>query len=111
MRKLFVLIVILALASLACGISVPKAPQPGPEVTEPIHVDYPDSGEVNLMLTFGAGELILNPGADALVDGTAVYNYAEVKPQIVSDGGDVEVKMGNLKFPSLPTLTDLKNGT
>ncbi|HNK62478.1 MAG TPA: toast rack family protein [Anaerolineales bacterium] len=109
MRKLFVLIVILALASLACGISVPKAPQPGPEVTEPIHVDYPDSGEVNLMLTFGAGELILNPGADALVDGTAVYNYAEVKPQIVSDGGDVEVKMGNLKFPSLPTLTDLKN--
>jgi len=109
MRQLYVFIVVLALASLACGISVPKAPQPGPEVTEDIHVEYPDASEVNLSLNFGAGELNLNPGADALVDGTATYNYSEVKPQIVTDGGNVEVKMGNLKFPTLPTLTDLKN--
>ena len=73
-RKLIPFIAIFALTTLACGISIPKPPQPDPDVTEEINVKYPDSNEINVKLSFGAGELTLNPGADALVAGTATYN-------------------------------------
>ncbi|NOH00935.1 MAG: hypothetical protein HND47_02630 [Chloroflexi bacterium] len=111
MYRLTIFIAILALAALACGFSVelPNAPEPGPEVTDQIRVDYPDAEEVNLQLSFGAGDLTLAPGADKLVDGTATYNYEEFKPEIVEDGGNVEVKMGNVEFPNLPSLDNLKN--
>lgn len=111
MYKLVTFIAILALTALACGFNVdlPQAPQPGPEVTDDIHVDYPDAEEVNLKLSFGAGELDLAPGAEALVDGAATYNYEDFKPEIVEDGGDVEVKMGNVEFSGIPSFDDLKN--
>jgi hypothetical protein len=108
-RKLISFIAVLALASLACGISVPKPPTPQSEVTEDIKVEYPDSDESNLKLQFGAGELTLNPGANVLVDGTATYNYDELKPEINSDGSDVEIRVGNEDFNILPNLNDLKN--
>ncbi len=108
-RKIILFIAILALTTLACGFNVPQAPQPGPDMTDEINVPYPDSDEVNLKLSFGAGELTLNPGADVLVDGTATYNYAELKPEVITDGGDVEVRVGNEDFNILPNLNDLKN--
>lgn len=111
MYRLTIFIAILALATLACGfdVNLPQAPEPGAEVTDQIRVDYPDAEEVNLQLSFGAGDLTLAPGADKLVDGTATYNYEEFKPEIVEDGGNVEVKMGNVEFPNLPSLDNLKN--
>ena len=108
-RKIIIFFAILALTTLACGFNVPQAPQPGPDMTDEINVPYPDSDEVNLKLSFGAGELTLNPGADVLVDGTATYNYAELKPEVITDGGDVEVRVGNEDFNILPNLNDLKN--
>jgi hypothetical protein len=108
-RKLILFIAILALTTLACGINVPQPPQPGPDMTDEINVPYPDSDEINLKLSFGAGELTLNPGADVLVDGTATYNYSELKPEIITDGGDVEVRVGDEDFNLLPNLNDLKN--
>jgi hypothetical protein len=108
-RKLIPFIAILALASLACGISAPKPPTPKPEVTEDIQVEYPDTEEINLNLKFGAGELTLNPGADILVDGTATYNYDELKPEVNTDGGDVEVRVGDGNLNIFPNLNNLKN--
>lgn len=108
-RKLIPFIAILTLTTLACGISAPKPPTPQPEVTEDIKVEYPDSDEINLKLSFGAGKLTLNPGADVLVDGTATYNYDELKPEISTDGGDVEVRVGDGDVNILPNLNDLKN--
>jgi hypothetical protein len=108
-RKLIPFIAILALTTLACGISAPKPPTPSPEATEDINVKYPDAEEINLNLKFGAGELTLNPGASVLVDGTATYNYAELKPQVTTDGGDVEVRVGDGKVNLLPDLNDIKN--
>lgn len=108
-RKLIPFIAILTLASLACGISVPQPPTPQPEVTEDIKVEYPDSDEINLKLQFGAGDLTLNPGADMLVDGTATFNYDELKPEVNTDGGDVEVRVGDGDVNILPNLNDLKN--
>ncbi|NWF65062.1 MAG: hypothetical protein HXY38_12235 [Chloroflexi bacterium] len=109
MSKLITFIAILALATLACGISVLQPPTPQPEVTEDIKVEYPDSDEINLKLQFGAGDLTLNPGADMLVDGTATFNYDELKPKIMTDGGDVEVRVGDGDFNILPNFNNLKN--
>ena len=108
-RKLIPFLSILALTALACGISVPKPPTPQPEVTEDIKAEYPDANEVNLALRFGAGEMTLNPGADVLVDGTATYNYDELKPEVNTDGGDVEVRVGDGNLNIFPNLNNLKN--
>lgn len=69
--KIISAFLVLAIASLACGFELPKAPEPSPEVTEKISVSAPDSDNVNLSLSFGAGEMTLSPGADKLVEGTA----------------------------------------
>lgn len=108
-RKLIPFIVILALTTMACGINVPQPPKPGPDVTEEIRVEYPDSDEVNLAIKFGAGELKLTPGAELLVDGTATYNYDELKPEVKTDGSDIEVRVGDGDFKVFPNFDDLKN--
>lgn len=108
-RKLIPFIAILALTALACGISAPEPPTPQPEVTEDIKVEYPDVDEINLKLRFGAGKLNLNPGAALLVDGTATYNYDELKPEINTDGSDVEVRVGDGDVNIFPNLNNIKN--
>jgi len=108
--KIISAILVLALASMACGFSVdlPKQSQPGPEIKESITVAGSGSDEMRLTLSFGAGTLKLSPGADdKLVDGTAVYNFKELKPEIVEDGNNVEIK--NENFKSLVNPKDIIN--
>jgi len=115
-HKFVLFIAILALATLACGsnIDLPKAPTPGPEVTDKISVPTPKVDKVNLSLSFGAGEMTLAPGASQLVDGTATYNYAAFKPVVNIDGGDIQVKMSDIHsfpaFKGLKNIWDLKLG-
>jgi hypothetical protein len=110
-QKLFIFIAILALATMACGfnIDLPQKAQPGPEVVDDINVDYPDAGETSLKLSFGAGDLLLSPGASQLVSGTATYNYQEIKPVTIVDGGNIEIKMGEVGVNVIPSMNDLKN--
>ncbi|HSA99594.1 MAG TPA: toast rack family protein [Anaerolineales bacterium] len=107
--KIILAILVLALASLACGfrVDLPKRPKAGPEVRESITVADPKSDETRLTLSFGAGKLTLSPGAQNLVDGTAVYNVADLKPEIVKSANSIEIKQGD--FKSLPPLDDIKN--
>jgi hypothetical protein len=107
--KFIIAFLMLAVASMACGsnIDLPKLPTPGPDVTDEITVPLPDSKDVSLRLTFGAGELALAPGAKQLVEGTATYNYAAFKPEVNIDGGNAQVKMSQIK--SLPSFDNLKN--
>lgn len=102
-------ILILSLASVACGFSVslPDLPKAGPEVTESIKVTAPDSDETRLSLSFGAGKLTLSPGAKNLVDGTVIYNVEDLKPEIVENETSIEIKQGN--FKNLPPFQDMKN--
>ncbi len=98
--KIISAILVLALASMACGFSVdlPKQSTPGPEVKESITVPGNGSGETRLTVSFGAGTLKLSPGAgNTIVDGTAVYNFKELKPEIVKDGSNVEIKQTGFK--------------
>ena len=107
--KVIAIVLVLALATLACGFSIPlpSAPTPGPDITDNITVPTPTSGEAQLTFSFGAGELTLSPGAHNLLDGTAVYNVPELKPEVVTQGSSIEVKQGDLKV--LPYPKDLKN--
>ena len=107
--KIISAILVLALASLACGFSIdlPKRQKAGPEVNESITVADPKSDETRLTLSFGAGKLNVSPGAQNLVDGTVIYNVKELKPEIQKDGNSIEIKQGD--FHSLPPFDDLKN--
>lgn len=107
--KIISAILVLALASMACGfdVSLPERAEPGPEVEESITVAGSRSGETRLTISFGAGSLSLSPGAKNLVDGTAVYNIPELKPQVVEGENGVEIKQG--EFKNLVDFRDVKN--
>ena len=107
--KIISAILVLALASLACGFSIdlPEGEHAGQEVTESIAVASPKSEETRLTLSFGAGKLKLSPGATDLVDGTVIYNVPDLKPEVVKDGGDIQIRQGDLQ--GLPPLDNIKN--
>ena len=102
--KIISIILILALSALACGFSfsIPQAPTPGPDVTTNITVSAPTSGATRLTIAFGAGDLKLSPGAKDLVDGTATYNVPDLKPVISTQGGDIQIKQGELQNFAYP---------
>ncbi|MBI4761896.1 MAG: toast rack family protein [Chloroflexota bacterium] len=107
--KIISAVLVLALASLACGFNVdlPERVTPGAEVKESIVVAGSGSAETRLTLSFGAGSLNLSPGAEGLVEGTAVYNVPALKPEIIQSEGSVEIKQGGLK--NIANFNDIKN--
>jgi hypothetical protein len=114
--KIFLAILVLALASMACGfdIDLPERAQPGPDVEESISVpasalsgDEASDGETRLTISFGAGTLKLSPGAKELVEGTVVYNFPEFKPEIINNDGKVEIKHND--FRNLINPNDINN--
>lgn len=111
MNRLIIFIAILALAAMACGsnVNVQNRPEPGPEVTDEISVEYPDTKTTSLRLEFGAGNMTLAPGAENLVSGTATYNYSEFKPTIETIEDQIVISMGNVEFPGFSGFKDLKN--
>lgn len=110
-KSILAVIMVLALVTVACSISIdlPRTNiQTGPLVSEDISVPVPDiSGTVELELNFGAGELILSPGAqDALVTGEASYNVPDFKPNITTSGNRVQIETGDVGITGLPNFGD-----
>ena len=109
-NKIFLVILALALASLACNINVnlPSTQvKTGPTVTDTINVPLlTDSQAVaDVTLEYGAGNLILQPGAKgALIDGTATYNVADFKPTVTIESDNIRIKQGDLNFTGIPTI-------
>lgn len=108
-RKMFIPLLIVALATMACGITINlpfENVRTIPTVVEDLTVPLPESsGSLQLTLAFGAGELYLSPGAEtALVEGTATYNVDELKPKVRVDGSSVRVETGNLEVQGLPNF-------
>ncbi|MCI0552653.1 MAG: toast rack family protein [Anaerolineae bacterium] len=114
--KIISAILVLALVSMACGFSIDLPPQAeaGPDVTDEIKVADPESDETRLSLNFGAGELKLSSGAEGLVEGTALYNVKELKPEVARNGGDIQIKQGDLDglmpFEGMKNRWDLQLG-
>jgi hypothetical protein len=114
--KIISAILVLALVSMACGFSVdlPRRAETGPDVEESIAVADPESDETRLSLNFGAGELKLSSGAEGLVEGTALYNVEQLKPEVIENGGEIEIKQGDLDgtfpFDNMKNRWDLQLG-
>jgi len=107
--KIISAILMLALASMACGFTVdlPDRKEPGPDVEETITIPAPKSDKTRLTISFGAGTLRLSPGSNNLVDGTTVYNIPELKPVVDTNEGNVEIKQG--EFKDILNFKDIKN--
>jgi hypothetical protein len=112
-RKLLPVLLVLALSSIACGVSVPiNTVTPGPVVTDPINVPVPadTANPVDLSLAFGAGTLKIHSGStDALVSGTAKYNINDFKPVVSVNGSTVRIEQGNWHLTGIPDLSNVKN--
>ena len=111
-RKLLPVVLVLALATIACGfnVSLPvNTITPGPTVTDQIEVPSPGTGPVDLTFAFGAGTLKINPGATGLVSGTAQYNIPDFKPAVSVNGSAVRIEQGNWKLTGIPNLSGIKN--
>ncbi len=104
MHRPAIAILMLTAVSLACSVSIPlpQVPTPGPAQTDQLSVAYPTGGETSLTISFGAGELDLAPGAQGLVSGTATYNMADLKPEVLTQGSSIEIRQGSLKSLTYP---------
>jgi hypothetical protein len=107
--KIISAILVLALASLACGFSLdlPERQSAGPDIEESITIADPNSDETRLTISFGAGKLTLSPGTENLVEGTAIYNVEDLKPTVEKSGSNIEISQGD--FRRLPPLNGMKN--
>lgn len=108
-KRIFLALLVLALATLACGFNVdlPAPATPGAVVTDEISVGAPDAKSANLTLSFGAGQLNLESGASkSVVSGTVTYNIPDLKPEITQDGSTITIKQGD--YQSLP-MDGMKN--
>ena len=107
-KQLFAVFMVLALATMACGINInlPSEIKTGPTITEDILAEIPNgAGPFGLNLSFGAGEISLESGAVGdLFNGSIRYNVPDFKPEITTDGDNVYVEQGDLNFSGLPNF-------
>ncbi|MBI5935267.1 MAG: hypothetical protein HY867_16320 [Chloroflexi bacterium] len=109
-KKIIPILLVVFLITTACGFNIPERVTPEAERTDDISVPVPSSEKARLTLAFGAGELTLSPGAeDALVEGTATYNYSKVKPVIKTDGDSIRIQSGDGSFNAFPNFNNLVN--
>jgi hypothetical protein len=89
-RALLLSLLVLALPTLACTVTLPTPPQVATGPTETFAVSVPESASatadapVKVTLHMGAGELKLEGGADGLAQGAIDYNVPAWKPAITS---------------------------
>ncbi len=112
-RKLLPVILVFAFMLIACSINVnlpTTSITPGPTVTEDVNIPLPAGNAADLSLAFGAGTLKLHPGSTVLVSGTIIYNIADFKPTITTNGSTVRIEQGNWKMTGIPTnFSNIKN--
>jgi hypothetical protein len=115
-KKLLLFIAAIAVTTMACGftVNIPVTTEikTGPTVKEEILVldPDPDAEILDLTVSFGAGELYIEPGAESLIEGTAVYNVEDFQPEIESSSSGVEIATGNLEINGLPKFQgDMEN--
>lgn len=100
MRPLLLMIAALALAALACDVTLPNLPrlQTGPTETFEVAEDLPADKEtvMDVELRLAAGELTLEGGADGLASGVIRYNVAEWAPTLTRDEDRLVIEQGRM---------------
>lgn len=99
---------VMAVVSLSCAINLPVTQiKTGPTQTVDVQVSMPEgpSTEVELNLEFVAGEMKLAPGAsDYLASGTAIFNVAELEPNVEATGSSYTLRQGDQDIKGIPSI-------
>ncbi|MDW8325787.1 MAG: toast rack family protein [Anaerolineales bacterium] len=97
-KRLLISIAALAVAALACDISLPNIPrlQTIPTETLVVAEPLPDGETAEVELRLGAGELTLSGGGEGLIGGEIRYNVAEWKPTVTRDGNRVHIEQDRM---------------
>jgi hypothetical protein len=106
-KPLLAVILVIALVTMACGITIPVQVKTGPTVTDTINVPFTPGNpqDYAVTLSFGAGNFTLQPGAkDAVVSGTATYNVEDFKPKLTINQNVIHIEQGNLKLGGIPNF-------
>jgi len=110
-KSIIAVVLILALASMACSFSVnlPRVEPTGSTETLNINESLPQNTQdsINVFLGMGAGELNLEAGADSLVEGTVRYNVDKWKPKITRDDRNLRIEQETIE--NLTISDDLVN--
>ncbi len=100
-KQIYLAITVFVLVALSCNtitnINVPEIRryQPGETVQEHLDIPLQDSLETKLEVRFGAGQLIIQPGAEGnLARLDASYNVAELKPAYSHSGDRIILQAG-----------------
>jgi hypothetical protein len=110
---MMVVVLALAVASLACRIGISKPftqIKTGPEQTVDVRLPLPDdaSNDVELTLEFVAGELVLAPGAsEYLASGTAIFNVPDFEPKVETSGSSYTLSVGTGVIEGIPVTDDM----
>lgn len=109
-KRFLMLMTVLVLASLACSVTVDLPVDqvtPGPTQEIEIQVEEPDAEVADVVITFGAGELRLSPGADGyLISGSATFNVEDFRPKIKIDEDKIRLETGNFEFGGGPSFKE-----
>jgi hypothetical protein len=111
-RMIILAITAVALATLACSINInlPSTEvKTGPTETENISVPLlsDKTAIADVTLQFGAGNLTVTPASASttdLIEGTAKFNVADLKPTVTIDSNNITVEQGNLKLTGIPVF-------
>lgn len=116
--KLFLAIIILVLATLACSLNIDNPLKTdiitGPLVTDQINIPAISDSELvaEVTLNFGAGEMFLSPGAEnALISGEVSYNVEDLKPDISIDNEVIKIRTGSPEIEGIPWINDSVENT
>ena len=110
-RKIVYIMFVLMLGLSACSVTIqfPEIQTVGPTQVDDITVPLPtEAGTASLSISFGAGTLLLHPGSDSLVSGTASYNVPELKPVVETEGLTTSISQGEWKLKGIPRIGDVK---
>jgi hypothetical protein len=112
MKKLIFPILMLALASLACGLNV-SLPEPVEKTGETVVENFfipRMNGEADVAVNIGGGELSITSGAQTgLLEGEITYNVADFKPVVTQEGTDIRIDQGTLEIDGIPTFENVTN--
>jgi hypothetical protein len=118
-KKTLLLLLILALTTMACSftLQVPEV-KTGPETTTKIDEAFPQtSGTPRLNIKMGAGSLKIGEGSDKFVEGSIITNVSIWKPEVKRSDEEITLSQGENKntvtFPSgnLKNNWELRLGT
>jgi hypothetical protein len=118
-KKLVFPLLILALSTMACGITL-QTPEikTGPETTTRVDESYPNSNDMpRVILKMGAGSLEIENGGNKMVEGEIRTNIANWKPEVSRSNEEITIAQGennnSITFPSGNMINNwnLKLGT